>query len=155
MRHDLSPLVRSSTLGPAPAERPRVLCLVDRADAAGRYELALRRAGDLACAGTLSAIDELEPALEREAPAAVLVDLAGPHAPAFRRIAELRARRPQVAFVVVHASEDAALVRAARECGARGFAVDCLGPEAALASVRAVLADLAAPRAWSSPRGIC
>ena len=144
----------SNAAGPSrTTARARVLCLVDRDERGLAYERALRRADDLACAGTLRAVDELAEALASDAPAVVVVDVAEPGVAVFRRIAELRARRPDVAFVVVHPSEESTLVRVARECGARGFVVGCLGIEATLASVRAVLAD--APRAWASPRGAC
>jgi len=143
---------------PAPSgrvDRARVLCVVDREEVARAYEAVLRRARDLACAGTVSDLGELAGAVERFAPAVLLVDLVRPDATDFGRIAELRARRPEVAVVVVQDGDDAALLRSARASGARGYVLGCLGAEAALASVRAVLEEDGSPGAWARPTGAC
>lgn len=131
----------------------RLLLVVDRDEAAGAYAAALRRARDVAHAGTVSSLAGLAGAVERLDPAVVLVDVAGDVADPFRAIASLRESRPDLAVVVVHGRENAASVRAARECGARGFVLGCLGPQAALASVRAVLADGFEQSVWSRQHG--
>jgi DNA-binding NarL/FixJ family response regulator len=118
----------------------RVFCVDDDESTVAFYRIAFSIEPGMEFAGSLPSPRGLLAAVEQARPTVVLLDLLIPGHDTLEALAELHARCPELAVLVVSGLESDEAVTRAFECGASGFFLKATDPTQLTAVIRRIAA---------------